>query len=88
MAATNIYALPPFWKKIKKNRYNYSKIPTLLKKLIGFEKLNSRELVSLLVYTHPITTTSQSFLVMLDSYSRFFKCNFLKTCIWLPNSQI
>ena len=64
--------------KNKKNRYNSSKITTLLKKLIGFEKLNSRELVSVLVYTHPVTTTSQSFLVMLDSYSHFFKCNFLK----------
>ena len=42
----------------------YSQITILLKKntLIGIEKLNSRQLYSLLVYTHPFTPTSQKYL--------------------------
>ena len=38
----------------------YSQITILLKNtLIGIEKLNSRQLYSLFVYTHPYTPTSQ-----------------------------
>ena len=41
----------------------YSQITILLKNtLIGIEKLNSRQLYSLLVYTHPFTPTSQKYL--------------------------
>ena len=41
----------------------YSQITILLKNtIIGIEKLNSRQLYSLLVYTHPFTPTSQKYL--------------------------
>ena len=41
----------------------YSQITILLKNtLIGIEKLNSRQLYSFLVYTHPFTPTSQKYL--------------------------
>ena len=41
----------------------YSKITILFEKntLIGIEKLNSRQLYSLLAYTHPYTPTSQKY---------------------------
>ena len=61
-----IYMLPP-WKKIIKETGNADNLllPNhhLIKKaLIGIEKLNSRQLYSLLVYTHAITPTSQNYL--------------------------
>ena len=34
-------------------------------KLIGIERLNSRQLYSLLVYTHPFTPTSQKYFMKL-----------------------
>ena len=41
----------------------YSQITNSLKNaLIGIRKLNSRQLYSLLVYTHPLTPTSQKYL--------------------------
>ena len=63
-----IYTLPPYWKKIIKktddadnlllpNHHFIKKTP-----LTGIEKLNSRQLYSLLVYTHPFTPTSQKYL--------------------------
>ena len=56
-----IYALPPLWKKIKEtdNAHNLL-LPNhhRIKKTIGIEKLISRHLYSLLVYTHPYTQTS------------------------------
>ena len=36
MAATNIYALPPFWKKIKKKQIQLLKNPHLIKKINWF----------------------------------------------------
>ena len=63
-----IYTLPPSWKKIIKETDNADNLllPNhhLIKKntLIGIEKLNSRQLYSLLVYTHPFTPTSQKYL--------------------------
>ena len=39
--------------------------------IIGIEKLNSRQLYSLLVYTHPFTTTSQKYsneFLKIDSF--------------------
>ena len=50
----------------------YSQINILFKKnkLVCIEKLNSRELYSLLVYTHPYTPTSQKYfneLLKIDS---------------------
>ena len=53
----------------------YSQINILFKKktLIGIEKLNSRQLYSLLVYTHPFTPTSQKYLnesLKTDSFDR------------------
>ena len=62
-----IYTLTP-WKKIIKETDNADNLllPNhhLIKKntLIGTEKLNSRQLYSLLVYTHPFTPTSQKYL--------------------------
>ena len=61
-----IYAIPPFWKKIIKETDDADNLLLrnhhLIKKtLIGVEKLNSRQLYSLLVYTHPYTPTSQKF---------------------------
>ena len=47
----------------------YCQITILLKNtLIGIEKLNSRQLYSLLVYTHPFTPTSQKYLNELFSF--------------------
>ena len=44
----------------------YSQITNLLKNtLIGIEKLNSRQLYSLLVYTHPFRSTSRKYFVEL-----------------------
>ena len=44
----------------------YSQITILLKNtLISIEKLNSRQLYSLLVYTHPFTPTSQKYFMQL-----------------------
>ena len=63
-----IYTLPPSWKKIIKETDNADNLllPNhhLIKKntLTGIEKLNSRQLYSLLVYTHPFTPTSQKYL--------------------------
>ena len=63
-----IYTLPPSWKKIIKETDNSDNLllPNhhLIKKntLIGIEKLNSRQLYSLLVYTHLFTPTSQNYL--------------------------
>ena len=61
-----IYAIPPFWKKITKETDNADNLLLrnhhLIKKtLICVEKLNSRQLYSLLAYTHPYTPTSQKF---------------------------
>ena len=59
-----IYTLPLSWKKIIKETENADNmlLPNhhLIKKntLIGIEKLNSRQLYSLLVYTHPFTRRS------------------------------
>ena len=67
MATTNIYATS-FLEKIRKETDNSDNLllPNhhLIKKntLIGIEKLNSRQLYSLLVYTHPFTPTSQKYL--------------------------
>ena len=63
-----IHTLPPSWKKIIKETDNADNLllPNLhlIKKntLIGIEKLNPRQLYSLLVYTHPFTPTSQKYL--------------------------
>ena len=63
-----IYTLPPSWKKIIKETDNADNIlfpyHHLIKKntLIGIKKLNSSQLYSLLVYTHPFTPTSQKYL--------------------------
>ena len=56
-----IYALHPFWKKNNPLLIiYYSQITILLKNtLIAIEKLNSGQLYSLFVYTHPYTPTSQ-----------------------------
>ena len=56
-----IYALHPFWKKNNLLLIiYYSQITILLKNtLTGIEKLNSRQLYSLFVYTHPYSPTSQ-----------------------------
>ena len=60
-----IYALPTFWKIITKEIDNADNLllPNyhhLIKKdtFIGIEKLNSRQLYSLLVNTHPFSPTS------------------------------
>ena len=57
-----IYALPPLWKKIKEtdNAHNLL-LPNhhrIKKTLIGIEKLISRHLYCLLVYTNPYIQTS------------------------------
>ena len=63
-----IYTLPPSWKKIIKETDNADNLLLrnhhLIKKntLIGIDKLNSRQLYSLLVYTHNFTPTSQKYL--------------------------
>ena len=71
-----IYTLPPSWKKIIKEIDNADNplLPNhhLIKKntLTGIEKLNSKLLYSLLVYTHPFTPTSQKYineLLKIDS---------------------
>ena len=50
----------------------YSQITNLLKKtLIGIEKLSSRQLYSLLVCTHPFTTTSQKYFIELFKTDSF-----------------
>ena len=63
-----IYTLPPSSKKIRKETDNADNLllPNhhLIEQntLIGIEKLNSRQLYSLLVYTHCFTPTSQNYL--------------------------
>ena len=61
----NIYATS-FLEKNKRNNADNLLLPNhhLIKKntLVGIEKLNSRQLYSLLVYTHPFTPTSQKYL--------------------------
>ena len=62
------YSLLPFWKKIIKETVATDKLllPNhhLIKKtLIGIEKLNSRQLYFLLVYTHPFTAASQKYFI-------------------------
>ena len=63
-----IYTLPPSWKNIIKETDNADNLllpnyHPIKKTLIGSsEKLNSRQLYSLLVYTHPFTPTSQKYL--------------------------
>ena len=59
-----IYAFSLFWKKIIKEADNVDNLllPNhhLIKKTLrSIDKLNSRELCSLLVYTYPFTPTSQ-----------------------------
>ena len=56
-----IYALPPLWKKVDITDNLLLSNHRLIKKntLIGIGKPNSRQLYSLLVYTHPFTPTSQ-----------------------------
>ena len=67
MATTNIYATS-FLEKIIEETDNADNLllPNhhLIKKntLIGIEKLNPRQLCSLLLYTHPLTPTSQKYL--------------------------
>ena len=62
-----IYAMPPFWKEIIKETDNADNLllPNhhLIKKntLISIEKLNPRQLYSLLVYTHSYISTSQKY---------------------------
>ena len=57
-----IYAIPPFWKKIIIKQSITPKSPSYWKNtLLGIEKLNPRQLYSLLVYTHPYTPTSQKY---------------------------
>ena len=79
MAATNISTTSFLEKKYKRNRSCWQsttpKSTSYLKKktLIGIEKLNSRQLYSLLVYTHPFTPTSQKYLnesLKTDSFDR------------------
>ena len=63
-----IYALPPFWKNVIKERDNADNLLLLnhhlikQKMLIGIGKLNSRQLYSLPVHTHLFTPTSQKYL--------------------------
>ena len=71
-----IYTLPPSRKKIIKETDNADNL--LLpngkfgsSRLIGIEKLNSRQLYSLLVYTHPFTPTSQKYLNELFKTNSF-----------------
>ena len=58
MATANIYA-SSFLEKIIKETDNHHLIK---KTLLGIEKLNSRQLYSLLEYTHPFTPTYQKYL--------------------------
>ena len=74
-----IYALPPTWNKIIKETDNDDNLLLsnhhLIKKyiLIGIEKLNSRQLYSLFVYTPPFTRTSQKYLELLQTESLDWK---------------
>ena len=76
MAITNIYATS-FLEKIIKETDNVDNLllPNhhLIKNntLIGIDKLNSRQLYSLLVYTHPFTPTSQKYLNELLTTDNF-----------------
>ena len=71
-----MYALPPFLKKIKETDIadnlllpNHHFI--LKNTLIGIEKLNLRQLHSLLVYTHSFTPTSQKYFMESFKTSSF-----------------
>ena len=67
-----IYALPPFWKKNKRNRYCRQSITSKSQNtLIGIEKLNSRQFYSLLVYTHSFTPTYQKYFIELFTTDSF-----------------
>ena len=82
-----------FGKKIKET--DDAENPILPNHLIGNEKLNSRQLYSLLVYTHPCTSPSQKYfsellktdswarLVTLDSYSCSLQCKILNNVLSL-----
>ena len=75
--ATNMYPLPPFWKKIIKETDaadslllpNYHLIEK--KTLTGIDNLNSRQSYSLLVFTHPFTPTSQKYFIKLFKTDSF-----------------
>ena len=61
----------------------YSQIPNLLKNtLIGTEKLNSRQLYSILVYRHLFTPTSQNYFIELFKTESFdWKLVYLLPCL-------
>ena len=73
MAPTNICTTSLLKKRIKYSLQSVTpKSPTYYKNtLIGIEKLNSRQLYSLLVYTHPFRPTSQKYFLELFKAGSF-----------------